>query len=148
MFFTARKFKRHNKYPKPVNYKKYFKIGGSIFIVCILLAGILFLAGAANSYLASKDKKIIISPNTGAPLASDYEKKLQEYRITYTSVKIASNEANVIVSIPENIKAYFSPTKDISWQVSSLQQILNQLTIENKKPVYIDMRYEKPVVKF
>lgn len=44
-------------------------------------------------------------------------------------------------------KIYFSLEKNIDFQLASLQLILNKAKIESDKVEYIDLRFERPVIK-
>ncbi len=52
----------------------------------------------------------------------------------------------VTVMLKNDAKGIFTLRRDLLKQVTSLQQILSQATIESK-PITIDVRYDKPVVK-
>ena len=52
------------------------------------------------------------------------------------------------VDLPNGISVFITPKKDLSFQASSLQKILKQLTIEGKEVKSIDFRFDRPVIAF
>lgn len=68
--------------------------------------------------------------------------------IPFDSVNVSSSSGGIVASLTKGTKVYFGYDKEIDWQISSLQQILTRLTIENKQPQVIDLRYNRPIVKF
>lgn len=60
----------------------------------------------------------------------------------------ATGSAIIVAKIKGGPRVYFSKTRDALWQVNSLQLILSKLTIDNKKPDLIDLRSDRPIVKF
>ncbi|MDP2637855.1 MAG: hypothetical protein Q8P26_02245 [Candidatus Levybacteria bacterium] len=61
---------------------------------------------------------------------------------------VVLGDSSYIVSFPKSGQARLSSQKDIGEQVSSLQRILRQLTIEGKSFENIDFRFKEPVVSF
>ena len=102
----------------------------------------------ANVIIASHTKGPIIKPYVSIVTGRDFEHKLSVAGVKYESVMVATDSATVVIRVSPETTAYLSLDKDIDWQVSSLQQILARSTIENRRPVYVDMRYNKPIVKF
>mgnify|MGYP001605389433 FL=1 len=60
----------------------------------------------------------------------------------------ATGSAIIVAKIKGGPRVFFSKTRDASWQVNSLQLILSKLTVDNKKPDLIDLRSDRPIVKF
>jgi len=76
----------------------------------------------------------------------DIERKLSSAGLSYSSVSVAS-DSSYILTLPEGGKAIITPQKNINEQISSLQLVLNRLTIEGKRIKVIDFRYDKPVIR-
>ena len=79
---------------------------------------------------------------------SDVRNALADAKVEYTTVAISSASGALRADLPEGTQVYFSYKNDLKWQISSLQRILIRLTIENKVPSVIDLRYNRPIVKF
>ena len=95
---------------------------------------------------SSKAPDKIIKPIGAMITTSQLSKKLNDATINYDSVE--ATEGALLVRINEGPKVYFSTTEDLNWQMSSLVLILQRLTINNKKPLIVDLRSSKPIVKF
>ena len=110
-----------------------------------LLLGLLI----ASYYLFNYFKKaVIINPLQEQSISNiDLEKRLKNAQIAFSSIVLESDSA-YIISLTQGGKAIVSSKKNIDEQISSLQRILRELTIEGKPFKIIDFRFEKPVVEF
>jgi len=110
-----------------------------------LLLGLLI----ASYYLFNYFKKaVIINPLQEQSISNiDLEKRLKNAQISFSSIVLESDSA-YIISLTQGGKAIVSSKKNIDEQISSLQRILRELTIEGKPFKIIDFRFEKPVVEF
>ncbi len=61
--------------------------------------------------------------------------------------RIIVNKEGIVVIVSDGIPVLFSDQGDIAKEVTTLQRILSQATIE-QKPIKIDVRYAKPVVSY
>lgn len=52
-----------------------------------------------------------------------------------------------MVKLKEDGEAILSINKDLKNQIDSLQAVLKQLTIEGKRVVRIDFRFERPTIE-
>lgn len=75
------------------------------------------------------------------------EKILKDKNILFSSIVVLS-DSSYLITIPNNGQVRLTPKKDIEKQVSSLQRILLQLTIEGKPFKSIDFRFEEPIISF
>ena len=73
--------------------------------------------------------------------------ELQKNYLSFKKIKLLQKD-NLQIFLNEPIVASFSARKSINKQVDSLQFILRQSKIEGKLPVFIDLRFKKPLVKF
>lgn len=120
--------------------------------VLILIIGLLFLIvksvvpiiGALNK---SKQTDIIM-PLGNQFVLSDFKKMMDEKNITVESIKEGTASSVIIAKVKDGPLVYFSKDHDLSWQVMSLKLINTRMLVDNKKPVLIDLRYSKPIVKF
>lgn len=117
------------------------------FAAYILLLGILGLCVFfLNTFFVSK-KPLFISPigkiNTDKSLI---EKILKDNNILFSQVSLS--DYSYLINIPNNGQVRLSQNKDIVKQISSLQRILRELTIEGKPFKNIDFRFEKPIISF
>jgi len=120
------------------------------FFAALLIVGLLFLFFRDFSFSIPKfssHKGEILNPNATYSI-SDLRNALADADVAYTSVAISSASGALRADLPEGTQVYFSYKNDLKWQISSLQRILIRLTIENKVPSVIDLRYNRPIVKF
>lgn len=62
--------------------------------------------------------------------------------------KVFLKEGEIEIILQEKIKIIFPGQNDFSFKVASLQSILSSLKMEGKIPKEIDLRFERPVVRF
>lgn len=74
------------------------------------------------------------------------EKILKNNNISFSQVSLADSYYEIIISNNGQVK--ISLKKDIDKQITSLQRILRELTIEGKSFKSIDFRFEEPIVSF
>lgn len=125
-----------------------------VLVIAIIIAllvgflGILLLRDFSFSIPRfSNNIEQIINPNATYSI-SDIRDALAKAKIEYTTVTISSTSGSLRADLDKGTQVYFSYDKKIDWQISSLQSILLRLTIENKIPTVIDLRYNRPIVKF
>jgi len=82
------------------------------------------------------------------PTLEEYKKALDEKEIVYEKVEYLPDESGIKIQIQDGPEVFVSSSKDLSYQISSLQSILTHSTIDNKKPKRIDFRFVKPIVNF
>jgi len=96
------------------------------------------------------DSKIIVRPDSTNKDYSDLIHELKDNNIEFDSIKEASQSSTAIVLLKDGSYVYFNSSMDFSSQAKILSGILSRLSIENpnKKLKYIDLRFDKAVVKF
>ncbi|HVZ66898.1 MAG TPA: hypothetical protein VG917_01420 [Patescibacteria group bacterium] len=117
----------------------------ALIVVYIVVTRLLPLL-SNNNYATNSSK--IIDPYGKTTNIGELEKKLNEKNLVFSSLDQASMSSVIIGKMPEGPTVYFSESKDVEWQVGALTLILSHLTIDNKKPTFVDLRGTKPIVKF
>ena len=74
------------------------------------------------------------------------KKLLKEGNIMFSKVTLSG--LVYLIDIPNNGQVSLSSQKDMASQISSLQRILRQLTIEGKQFKSIDFRFNEPIISF
>ena len=114
------------------------------FIILFLALGmcLIFL-----NLLISLRKPLYLSPlgKTNADTVS-LEKLLKKSSIPFTEVILSGNFYSI--SLQNSGKVRISQDKDFTRQVTSLQRILRELTIEGKSFKVIDFRFSEPTISF
>lgn len=77
----------------------------------------------------------------------DVEKLLNTNKISFISVKNWKNSA-VVINLQNDRQVELSTSKDISTQITSLQLIIERLTIEGDTFKCLDFRFDRPVIDF
>lgn len=72
---------------------------------------------------------------------------LEELEKTETIGKVLISEKKAEILFRDNL-LIFLPQENLLSKIASLQELLNRFRIEGKRPVSIDLRFEKPVVVF
>ena len=124
--------------------QKHFKIK---FAAYILLLGILVISFFfLNRFILSR-KPLFISPIGKISIdLSSVKKILKDNNISYSKVTLSDD--SYLVNISDNGQVRLSQYKDIGKQISSLQRMLIQLTIEGKPFESIDFRFSEPIISF
>lgn len=73
------------------------------------------------------------------------KEKLNAKKIAYKEIQVSKNETYIITFEDKGI-AIVTFQKNIDEQLSSLQLIMNRLTMEGKRFSRLDLRFDKPVV--
>jgi hypothetical protein len=88
-----------------------------------------------------------------SPLASDnqsatfnLENLLLNSDIEFSTIVFRS-PSTYLVKLRQDGEAIFSVNKDLKEQITSLQAVIKQLTIEGKRIIRIDFRFDKPVIE-
>jgi hypothetical protein len=124
--------------------RKYSKVKFAAYLLILIILGI--AAFFLNNFLISK-KPLFISPIGKINIDKPYvEKVLKNNKILFTKISLV--DYSFLVDIKDNGQIRFALDKNIEEQVSSLQKILNQLTIEGKTFKSIDFRFSEPIVSF
>ena len=91
----------------------------------------------------------ILSPEGSSVMDnSQIKNTIQSAGLDVSSVIFATNSAEVTFLIHDKTSVYFSAEKDIKNQLDLVQAIDRQLTADGKQAIVIDLRYNKPIVRF
>jgi len=123
---------------------KYFKRKVALYILLLGILGI--FAFFLNTFLVSR-KPLFISPIGKIKVdLTSVEKILKENNILFSQVSVS--DYSYLINIQNNGQVRLSQDKDINKQISSLQKILREITIEGKPFKSIDFRFSEPVISF
>lgn len=125
-----------------------------VFLFYGLFCLVLFLAAIFLSLFFFPHRVVapsyIINPNDNKNWSEGFEKELGKQGIEFDSLSYASQSSTLIVKLKNDAYVYMNTSISPSGQVKLLKTILSRMTIENpdKKVKYVDLRFEKAVVKF
>ncbi len=119
------------------------KLTGYILLLTILGFVIFFI-----NLVFLSGNPLFVSPMGESNInANKVEKILKDNNILFSQVLVLS-DSSYLISIPNNGQVRFSSQKDINKQISSLQIILRELTIEGKPFKSMDFRFDEPIISF
>lgn len=135
--------KKHREYKKTL--ARVFLIIGILFLLAVLLFAVQkFLLPAFF-----QRNTVILSPQLNAPLSDNEIKQLiKESASDITSVQFSSGSAAISYMLHGATAVYLSPEKDIKQQLALANAIDRQVLGSGKQAISIDLRYNKPVVKY
>ena len=116
-------------------------------LLLVLLAIFLIALSILLFFPRLTKKALFISPVTtnSNQDAKKIETLLLNAQITFASISLTAN-SSYIVKLQDGGQVVLSLKKDIGRQITSLQPILKQLTIDGRRFNRIDFRYDKPLV--
>jgi uncharacterized protein (DUF952 family) len=83
------------------------------------------------------------NPNT---VIIEAKQQLTKHAISFSSVSFSGNDVSIQLS--DGSQVLLAADKNISQQIDSLQVTIDNLTIEDKRILRVDMRFARPVVTF
>lgn len=93
-------------------------------------------------------QKIILGTATQPSTSTkELETLLKKHAVPFSTVS-ESSESALLIRLETGEEILLSPNKSLEPQISSLQLILSRLTIEGKRFLRLDFRFEKPVIVF
>lgn len=115
-----------------------------IFIIVTLLYIIrnVFLPGFVIS-----NNKIIVPQGSVLPDKNQMENIIRNHGMEVDRISFASSSATVSFYFNKSTQVILSTRKEIVSQLDLVEAIDNQLKQEDKRAIYIDLRYNKPIVK-
>lgn len=114
-----------------------------IFLMTVIFGLPKFLIPFQSFFL----KKEVVRPVPNESWQEQFVNKLLENGIELVERPIFNGE-KIEASVSGGTKIFFGPDKDESAQISSLQLLLTRFRIEGRKPIIIDLRFDKPVIRF
>ena len=117
----------------------------TVYISLLIILGLLVVF--INLFLQSKNSSYISPLGKSNIDRSRVEKILKDNNILFSQVLILA-DSSYGVNISNNGQVKLSSQKDIKKQITSLQRILRELTIEGKPFKNIDFRFEEPIISF
>ena len=88
----------------------------------------------------------LIKPIPEENLETEIRKKLFPLRLDIEDLDL-TDKRKLVATFSGNLTVIFSKEKDFDFQVTSLQFILWRAKIEGNKPFFVDLRFDKPIVK-
>lgn len=91
-------------------------------------------------------KTTFLSPFSGTDLPSDLAVRMARVNISPDSLPLEAQD--YLIASSSGILIYFPKDKDLSLTVKALQLVWQRVTMEQKRPKEIDLRFNKPVLRY
>lgn len=141
-----RPFVRERKHRE---YNKFFRTVALAVLALFVFAGLLYgIKSYALPLVFHKNVEILTPTGNGFP--DDYQIKsiLQNKALNITGIEFASDSATVSFFMFDKTKVFLSKEKDIEGQLDLVEAVYKQMAGDLKQAISIDLRYNKPIVKF
>ena len=124
----------------------------SFAILIIVCAGLFVyftssLFAPIQKLLRASDATLIV-PTVQTSSITDFEKALTRKNIMFETISMASGSSDFVAKLKDGPRVFFSQEKDVDFQVNTLQLIIQRLTIDKRTVISVDLRYDKPIVKW
>lgn len=123
----------------------------TIFFSSFIFFGITLILFFLRDHLPKPNlKSHLISPETENNRSLVFRKEIEDNKIYFESLSFATTSATLILKLDNDSFSYLDLEKDPVTQVKILSELLNRIEIQNaeKNLDYIDLRFERAVVKF
>jgi hypothetical protein len=141
-----RPFVRDKKQRQSKKYIVYFLV---FLVGLFLLSGVLYAVRViVISKFFEQDEKIINPQGTPKPNNDQIEEMITSSGIQITDIQFSTASAVVEFRLKEKTHIALSTDKDIPSQLDMVTAIDRQLISDGKQAISIDLRYNKPIVKF
>lgn len=142
---SKRKLKLH-KHFSARNYIMYAVYAISLFIA-VVYSGKVYKLLFSSPFVTPLPASFSLSPNIRIDSfeAKQVELLLARYRIDFVSVHYQKDKTYTVF-LKNGGEVILSSKKDLTSQVSSLQLLINRLTIEGKSFKRLDLRFTNPVI--
>ena len=130
------------------NRKKYLLILLGSFCLFVISFALYINKNFFSKRLSPAIPKTFITPGVSDTSLDYFKEKLYQKGIELSDLTIATDGARISGKTTSGTTVILDRFKNADWQVDSLQEILLRLTIDNKIPQVVDLRYSKPLVKY
>lgn len=134
---------------KQRNYKKLILNAALIIVAIFILATTLYIV--RNLFLPLvmiNNQKIIIPQGKLLPDNNQVKNIILNAGLSVSDIKFATNSSTVTFKLKKDILVLISTGKDVRNQLDLVEAIESQVMADGKRAIYIDLRYNKPIVKF
>jgi cell division septal protein FtsQ len=138
------KAKKQKRYKKLVAYFIVFVILIFLIVVVLYTARFFLVEHFANS----KNTSIVNPEGSSLPTDTQVKNSIVNAGLDADNFIFATQSAVVIFNIHRDTKVYLPFDNNLEEEIEVLKAVDQQMTLDNKRAIYIDLRYNKPIVKF
>ncbi len=134
---------------KQKSYKRLVINASLVVLSLFILVTALYIVRVTVVSKFIEGEKDIIAPQANPyPDDNQIRNAIQNSGFETAGINFASNSATVTFYFKKDTLVLMSTKKDIRNQLDLVEAISQQLMSEGKRAIYVDLRYNKPIVKF
>jgi hypothetical protein len=150
-------FKRRKKsdirpFVRETKHRQYKKLFGIFLLALILIFSFSAVLLGVKSFVLPKifsKEKLILNPQGSSFLDnSQIQDIIQTSGLEISDIRFSTSSAIVSFVLHNKVQVFISSEKDINNQLDLVGAIDRQLVTDGKQAISIDLRYNKPIVKF
>ena len=134
---------KHREYKKLI-----FRFAIIVPILFLLVASLLAIRMYLLPNIFHKNINMLIPVGNGFPDDSEIESILQNKNLEITGIEFASDSASVTFLMHEKTRVILSKEKEIEAQLDLAEAVERQMIEDGKQAISIDLRYNKPIVRY
>lgn len=120
-----------------------------LLLLCVgLFAYFIFSLVPPVQKLLNRTGNTLVVPTVQINSLQDFEKALKAKNIEFDKLSAASTSGEFVAKLKDGPRVFFSQEKNVDFQVNTLQLIIQRLTIDKRTVISIDLRFDKPIVKW
>jgi hypothetical protein len=150
--FRKRKKPKVRSTVKVHSHRNYTKLITNIVLILLglfILTTILFILRRVVLPKVMNHDTVIINPQGATAMDNNQVRNIIENTgLVVEQFEFATNSAYVTFTLNKTTQVLVSLDKDIRGQMDLVEAVDKQIKEDGKQAIYIDLRYNKPVVKF
>lgn len=119
----------------------------ALFFIGIFLYGLVSLVDPIKKLLNRPGNTLVV-PLVQTNSIADFEKVLTAKNIEFDNISTATESGDFVAKLKDGPRVFFSQEKNVDFQVNTLQLIIQRLTINKRTVISVDLRFDKPIVKW
>ncbi|MDO8269254.1 MAG: hypothetical protein Q7T54_01120 [Candidatus Levybacteria bacterium] len=137
------KAKKHREYKKIIRTFLIF-----LAVIATLSAFLYLIRFYVIEFFVAKNEELITPQGTVIIDDNRAKEIIEESRLPITGITFATEAALISFTLNGKTKVIVTKYKDIGIQMDLVEAIDRQVTLDGKQAISIDLRYNKPIVKF
>lgn len=131
---------------------EYKKIIGAfilfVAIITILAAALYFIRYHVIEPILTQNTQILTPQGTQIIDNSKAQDLINSGNLHVTDIQFATDSVIITFTIKNKTRVVLTKNKDLAKQMELVEAIDRQITMDGKQAISIDLRYNKPIVKF
>ena len=127
--------------------QKGFKTILSILFFAILIFLVVLIAMWGYQEFFRRNTYSILNPHIYSGTIDEIKKRVKEKGYTVELAKGYVSNSIISIKLKDGPEVLFTAENDLNLAINAMDGIIKKMTIDNKKPKKIDLRFDKPIVK-